>query len=709
MKYKLLTLFFLWLITTIKSDQEVYAQIPFINSVFPLNAYIGSLVHIKGKNMQYSKTVTFHTTTELIISITDTELVAMVMPGTTTGYSIDITSISGGHSVYADEVIIHPSIPPVKQAGNKLFDSTVASDPQEGSSVAISADGNTAAVGGQYSNAGAGAVWIYTKTNNVWTQQGNSLSGTGATGNAYQGYSVAISADGNTIIDGGVGDNGFTGAAWIFVRGQNNIWTQQGNKLTGSNSLIVQGTTPEQGYAVSISADGNTAIVGGRRDSNYVGAAWIFTRSNNVWTEQQKLIGTGYINIINEQGTLIRESVQMGSAVAISADGNTAFIGGPNDDNDTGAVWVFARSGNTFLQQGNKLVGSGGDRSFYGGIQQGTSVAASADGNTIIIGGPFDLDSAAKDVTDNYYNGAAWIFTRNGNTWSQQGNKLFAADASEGAEQGWSVGISADGNTAIVGAPTDSGYVGGSWVYTHNSNGWIQASNKLLGTGYLAAPKQGWSVGISADGNTAIVGGPENNPLGAAWVYADTSGIILPVTFKNFKAYLFDKGVQTSWTGYDELNINSYDIERSNNGFHFYKLTNISAKANSAFQNNYTWVDTSPFKGNNFYRIKAISKDGSVQYSSVAKVNISNDHSNIQVYPNPVYNKQINLQLNNIAAGNYNIIIYNTSAETIYRQSFQHMGGNATVAINLKNAVAGMYYVEIKNLGNTYHATIVIQ
>ena len=123
---------------------------------------------------------------------------------------------------------------------------------QEGSSVAISVDGNTAVVGGQYGNNSVGAVWVYIRKNNVWAQQGNTLVGTGATGKTFQGYSVAVSADGNTLIEGGIGDNGFTGAAWIFTRDKNGIWSQQGNKLVGSNSVIIGSATPEQGYSVSI-------------------------------------------------------------------------------------------------------------------------------------------------------------------------------------------------------------------------------------------------------------------------------------------------------------------------------------------------------------------------------------------------------------------------------------------------------------------------
>jgi hypothetical protein len=72
-------------------------------------------------------------------------------------------------------------------------------------------------VGGPLDN-GNGAVWVYTRSDGVWTQQGNKLVGTGAVGNARQGISVALSADGNTAIAGGTFDNNGNGAVWVFVQ-----------------------------------------------------------------------------------------------------------------------------------------------------------------------------------------------------------------------------------------------------------------------------------------------------------------------------------------------------------------------------------------------------------------------------------------------------------------------------------------------------------
>jgi hypothetical protein len=330
------------------------------------------------------------------------------------------------------------------QQGGKL--GTGAFQAGQGQSVAISGDGNTAIIGGYNDNSAAGAAWVYTRSGGVWTQQGNKLVGTGATGGARQGYSVAISGDGNTAIVGGETDDGSAGAAWVYTR-SGGVWTQQGSKLVGT------GATGHafQGNSVAMSGDGNTAIVGGPADG-LIGAAWVYTRSGGVWTQQgSKLVGTGGL-----VGTGLIANVQEGQSVAISGDGNTTIIGGYNDNSGVGATWVFTRSGGVSTQQGNKLVGTGATG---GAPLQGGSLAISGDGNTAIIGGWGDTVNV----------GATWLFTRISGAWTQQGSKLVGTGAIGGAAQGRSVAISSDGNTAIVGGPLDDKGIGAAWVFVNAS------------------------------------------------------------------------------------------------------------------------------------------------------------------------------------------------------------------------------------------------
>jgi hypothetical protein len=126
-----------------------------------------------------------------------------------------------------------------------------------------------------------------------FTQQGPKLFDPATSLNGDQGAAVALSADGNTAIVGGpfenpnpAGGSGTTGAAWIYTR-TGTIWTQQ-------VKLVATAVGPAtQGGSVSLSADGNTAIVGGTGDSAGIGAAWVWIRSGSTWTQQAKLVGTG--------------------------------------------------------------------------------------------------------------------------------------------------------------------------------------------------------------------------------------------------------------------------------------------------------------------------------------------------------------------------------------------------------------------------------
>jgi hypothetical protein len=373
----------------------------------------------------------------------------------------------------------------------------------QGSSVSISSDGNTAIVGGSGDNSNAGAVWIFTRSGSVWTQQGPKLIGTGAVGNAKQGASVGISADGNTVIVGGYSDNSSTGAVWIFTR-SGGVWSQQGSKLVGTGFV----GPAFQGCSVSISADGNTAVTGGYLDNSNQGAVWIFTRSGGVWTQQgPKLSGTGAIGV----------TVDQGNSVAISADGNTVIEGGYEDNNYRGAVWIFTQSGGVWTQQGSKLVGTGATGSLS---QQGISVAISSDGNTAIEGGNDDGNA-----------GAVWVFTQSGGIWTQQGQKLVGTGAIGIADQGFSVAISGDGNTAIIGGYVDNSNAGAIWVFIRNSGIWTQQGQKLIGTGSAGNAEQGSSVAISADGYTAIVGGPlDNASAGAVWIFVSPGIGITPIS-----------------------------------------------------------------------------------------------------------------------------------------------------------------------------------
>jgi hypothetical protein len=176
---------------------------------------------------------------------------------------------------------------------------------------------------------------VFIRKGSVWTQQGKKLVGSGAVGNARQGSSVALSADGHTAIVGGPGDNpsdrsapfgvGAFGAAWVFTR-SDGVWTQQGNKLVSTGGVWTQ-----QGASVALSADGNTALVAGFAQDRSVSAASVFRRSDGQWMQGKTLAGK------STQG-------KSAPSIALSADGGIVLLGEPDENGGMGAAWVLSRT-----------------------------------------------------------------------------------------------------------------------------------------------------------------------------------------------------------------------------------------------------------------------------------------------------------------------------------------------------------------------------
>ena len=160
------------------------------------------------------------------------------------------------------------------------------------------------------------------------------------------------------------------------------------------------------------------------------------------------------------------------------------------------------------------------------------------------------------------------------------------------------------------------------------------------------------------------------------------------------KASVKAKAAVIDWTVSAEKDVDHYTVESSKNGKDFSAINNTQAnnKANSA----YSYTDNQAANGDNYYRIKAISKDGTVQYSNIAKVTIGDRREGISIYPNPVVGKTMNVQLSNIAAGNYEVVLYNANGQQVMAQTLQHAGGSITTTMNLPaNLPSGIYQLKI--------------
>jgi FG-GAP repeat len=367
--------------------------------------------------------------------------------------------------------------------------------------ISVSIDGDTAIVGAQSAVGTAGtsqgSAYVYTRTGTVWTQQAKLTAADAA---AFDLFGVSVSINGDTAIvgadrvDGTAGGN--QGAAYVYTR-IGTTWTQQA-KLTANDAAA------SDLFGISVSINGDTAIVGASLGNGSAGvdqgSAYVFTRSGTTWTQQAKLTAAD-----------AAASDQFGVSVSINA--NTAIVGAFRHDGtagtDQGSAYVFTRIGATWTQQAKLTAADAATFDFFGN-------SVSINGDTAIVGAHLNDGTAGAD------RGAAYVFTRIGTTWTQQ-TKLSASDGATNDHFGISVSI--NGDTAFVGAEfagvTASTNQGAAYVYTRTGTTWTQRTKF---TAPDAAAFDLFGISVSINGNTAIVGattadGTAGVNQGAAYVF----------------------------------------------------------------------------------------------------------------------------------------------------------------------------------------------
>ncbi len=170
----------------------------------------------------------------------------------------------------------------------------------------------------------------------------------------------------------------------------------------------------------------------------------------------------------------------------------------------------------------------------------------------------------------------------------------------------------------------------------------------------------------------------------------------LPVTFSSIKASQKGSTVQIDWSTATEVNVNNYVVERSIDGSSFSMVANVMSKGNSTVLSSYTVIDALPLNGNNFYRIKAVDKDGKLSYTSIVKVNLGKSKVDMVVAPNPVKGGELNVQLSSLTKGTYLLKLYNTTGQEIFSKQVFTDGGSLTQTFSLPATVKpGIYNLQL--------------
>jgi len=309
------------------------------------------------------------------------------------------------------------------------------------------------------------------------------LTASDAAANDWFGDVVAISGDRLVVgarLDDDKGTN--SGSAYVFVR-SGDTWTEE-DKLTAIDGAA------DDNFGSSVAIDGDTVVVGAFGDDDKgddSGSVYVFERLGSAWAFKQKIVV-----VEGAAGDVF------GGNVTISGDTLVASAR-LNDDTgpNSGSVYVFVRSGGIWsLQQ--KLTASDA----AAGDLFGASVAV--DGDTLVVGANGNDDEGSSS-------GSAYVFVRSGTTWSEQA-KLTANDAALGDQFGNSVALS--GDTVAVGAfrSDDAGFFSGSaYVFVRSGSSWKQQT-KLTANDAAEGDEFGGSVALSGD--TVVVGSRDDDDAG---------------------------------------------------------------------------------------------------------------------------------------------------------------------------------------------------
>jgi hypothetical protein len=404
----------------------------------------------------------------------------------------------------------------------KLTASDAADSDRLGLSVAVSADGSTVVAGARYRDVGGnsdqGAVYVYSRPETGWadaTETARLIASDGAAGD-HLGESVAVSGDGGTVVAGA--PNHYVGGN--YAQGAVYVYirpdTGWANATQTAKLTASDGAYMDfLGCSVAVSEGGSTVVVG-------ASGVDVGGNSSQGAVYVYSWPGTGWADATETAKLTASDGADqdsLGNSVAVSGDGGTVVAGAPwsgAGGSRWGAVYVYARPGTGWMTTAAftaKLTASDG----ADGDELGYSVAVSGDGGTVVAGAPGVRAGGSR-------RGAAYVFSRPETGWATTAAftaKLAASDRADDDELGRAMAVSGDGGTVVAGAPSvvpvSPNRPGAVYVYRRPETGWADATEtaKLIASDGAAGDNLGESVAMSGDGNTVVGGAPYNSAGGS--------------------------------------------------------------------------------------------------------------------------------------------------------------------------------------------------
>ncbi|HEX8875670.1 MAG TPA: hypothetical protein VF777_02915 [Phycisphaerales bacterium] len=395
------------------------------------------------------------------------------------------------------------AIAPAQWDGMQMLHGGAVTNDGAGSAVDVDRDTMIVGVSGfdLPSKLGAGAAVIFRWQGTSWVEETRLTASDAAAGDRF-GTSVAIR--GNTAVVGAylhdLPGKTDAGAVYVFQR-SGTTWTQVA-KLTASNSAA------NDNLGIAVDLDGDTILAGAWLKTllaSQQGAAYVFTRNAaGAWSQQAQL-------------TDISGAAADWFGNRVALEGDTAVIASPGDDvifSDRGSVQIYTRSGTTWTRRTALDPGLGGASDFFGS-------SVSIHNGSVAVGAP------GNDVTASGNEGAAYIFTGSGATWSLQ-QKLTRTDAAVGDSLGNAVAIR--GDTVVCGVSNFDGIVGtnqGLGIFFTRSGAAWSASEIFMPNETQAQANFGSAVAMSDE---FVAAGATNwsrpgaNFSGAAYAFRRANG-----------------------------------------------------------------------------------------------------------------------------------------------------------------------------------------
>ncbi len=519
--------------------------------------------------------------------------------------------------------------PPIISSGYSLTPSAPDSSDQFGVSSSASADGSAIVVGSLGDGSAgeqSGAAYVFTKSMSSWSEAGKLTASDGAAGDRF-GHSVSMSADGNTIVVGAYGDddNGSdSGSAYVFTKPSTG-WASMSSavKLTASDGAAGD----RFGSSASVSADGSTITIGASGSDSGggdAGAAYVFTKPAGGW------VTTSAAAKLTASDAAAGD--RLGASISASGDGSTIAVGARGDS--PGSVYVFTKPSSGWASASTEIRLTGPEE-VDARAQLGESVSLSRDGSTIVAGSPEAP-------------GAAYVFAKPSGGWvTTSTSARLSAPVDDARDRfGHSVSVSGDGSTIAVGAHGNDGGAedgGAAYVFTRPTEGWAETS--VAATLRLSQPfyQLGYSVSVSADGGTVVATAP-NAGYGEAhiftkpatgWEDAATSASRLRSSDRDGGGF-FGESVSASADGGTVVVAAHQDDRNGANAGAAYVFTKPSGGWGTAAPAHIALTASDGAAGDSFGRSVSVSGDGStVVVGAYQDDDNGNDSGSVYVFTKP--------------------------------------------------------------------------